>query len=181
MILTVEAVDDLLKECFFEEGEDISQAILAKGVLTGVGFHPERLANCKERIIELLNELPSKFHEGSGGGTSFLCACEDKNGNHWGEHPDVEGLLLLGLAIKRVKFIFPRELWPALPGSVPYFCVLGRDATDEEIEEITLSDFTDTNNTLSEEERETLMKRYKSSEEGDSHNIEEFPESEDDA
>jgi hypothetical protein len=54
---------------------------------------------------------------------SFLNACVDKHGNHWGEHPSVEQLLVLGVAIGKIEYCLPREYWRALPGGVPYFMI----------------------------------------------------------
>ena len=38
----------------------------------------------------------------------------------WGEHRSFEALVTLGIAIGKVKYIIPEEMWVFLPGSVPY-------------------------------------------------------------
>jgi len=35
----------------------------------------------------------------------------------------MEKLFLLGLAIEKVKCLMPREVWPALPGGMPYYVI----------------------------------------------------------
>ena len=58
-----------------------------------------------------------------GGGWSFLQACVDKNGNHWGEHSNMEELFCLGIAIGKVESLLPRDMWKVLPGGVPYYVI----------------------------------------------------------
>ena len=123
-ILTSERVESVLKGCLFSEGEDTSNLVRADGIVRSAGFHPGRLEEHKEEIIELLAELPDAFQESSGGGMSFLNACFDKHDNQWTDfHMSMEQLLLLGLAIGRVEYLLPRELWNSLPGGMPYFVV----------------------------------------------------------
>lgn len=105
----------------------MKEAILVKGIVTNVGFDPKKIAIHKPEIIELLDELPNEFKHEVSGGYSFLKACVDKNGNHWGEHRSMEQLFMLGMACKRVRCLFPRELWSMLPGGVPYYEVLDKD------------------------------------------------------
>src|SRR5258708_3941915 len=98
MKLTTEAVQDLMRECMFTEGEPTDNPITAQGVVLNVGFHRERLEAAKPKIKELLAELPEQFHQETGGGWSFLNACETKEGIQWGEHRDIDALLCLGIA-----------------------------------------------------------------------------------
>jgi hypothetical protein len=77
-------------------------------------------------IDMLLSQLPQPFRalgygDNPGGGWSFLNACETATGEHWGEHPDIENLLALGLAIGSVTWSLPRDMWEILPGQMPYF------------------------------------------------------------
>lgn len=60
----------------------------------------------------------------SGGGWTFLNACHDRHGNLWtGFHRRMEELFMLGLAIGKVHCLFPRDLWDALPGGMPFYMV----------------------------------------------------------
>ena len=124
MQLTADAVSQIFRDCLFKEGEDHSGHIAAHGIMTVVGFHPQRIKNHKEEIVKLLYALPIEFQEASGGGFSFLAACNDKNGEQWtGMQVVMEQLFLLGMAAKRVKCLMPREMWSMLPGGMPYYAV----------------------------------------------------------
>lgn len=128
--LTAKLVSTIFMDCLFTDkemapGTDVtSKAIMAEGVTTDVGFHPDRLNDWKPRIVDLLDQIPENFHEDTGGGWSFLNACVDRNGDQWGEQMHVQELLLLGLAIGRIKYCLPKQYWSTLPGGVPYFMVV---------------------------------------------------------
>lgn len=131
MKLLPQTVSNIFFECLFKEDEDNSIAIESYGVTIDVGFHPERIERHKEKIVNLLNELPLEFCEATGGGFSFLAACNDKNGEQWtGFHAVMEQLFLLGMAAKRVKCLLPRDMWYMLPGSMPYYVVTAKDIKD---------------------------------------------------
>lgn len=124
MKLTAEKVEEIFEKCLFQEGEDTSKHVLAKGLVVNVGFHPGRLEASKNEIVELLDELPDSFKESGGGGMSFLAACDDKHGNQWtGEHRTMEQLFLLGIGIGKVVSPLPRDMWGILPGGVPYYTI----------------------------------------------------------
>jgi len=117
-------VAEVFMDCLFKDGEDTSNHVKAEGIMTNVGFHPERLEGHKVEIEEMLGELPDEFKKSMGGGWTFLNACNDKNGNLWtGEHRVMEQLILLGIAIGKASFQLPREVWSALPGGMPYLVV----------------------------------------------------------
>lgn len=129
LTLTAENVSTTIKKCLFTDEEDMSVHVKAEGVIRNYGFHPERLKAQESQIVELLNQLPAVFHQGTGDGCSFLAACEDRNGNLWGQHTDIEALMCMGIAIKRVQMLMPRNMWPLLPGGMPYFVVLKEPAS----------------------------------------------------
>ena len=125
--LNSESVTEILKYCLFQENEPTTDAVIVKGVVSSFGFHPARLETKKQEIGDLLSELPIEFQDeksGGGGGYSFLGGCMTKDGEQWGEQKNVDELLCLGLAIKRVMFPLPETVWFALPGGVPYFIVI---------------------------------------------------------
>lgn len=122
-LLTASAVEAILDECLFRVGEDTSDPAVGNGVVCDFGFHRERLNARKADILALLHELPEQFQVDSGGGWSFLNACVTKDGSHWGEHRNIEQLMALGIASEQASLLLPRELWAALPGGMPYFCV----------------------------------------------------------
>ena len=130
--LTIENVHSLMSSCLFAEhelvdGKPIIDPVLVEGVMLRIGFHPERLAAAADQIRALLGELSPEFQpierEGGAGGHSFLALCEDKHGNHWGEHRDCDALLCLGMGIGAARFLMPRPVWSMLPGSMPYILI----------------------------------------------------------
>ena len=123
MKLNSETVREIFLDCLFKENENRDNAIMAAGITFSVGFNPIRLNKHKEDIVQLLDNLKDEFKQDLGGGYSFLEACFDKDGNHWGEHRNAEELFLLGIAIDKVEYLLPRELWMTLPGGVPYLVI----------------------------------------------------------
>lgn len=127
MKLTSKAVNELMNDCLFTTAEinngTPDNAVIVKGVIKLFGFHPGRLETHKAEIAELLAELPDNFQANGGGGWSFLNACMDKDGNHWGEHTDIEALIALGIATNQAKYLLSRDIWESMPGGVPYFVV----------------------------------------------------------
>lgn len=132
--LTAENVVATIKDCFYTaeelaELEKISGQRMPAGavhvdgvLLTKVGFCPERLERHREDVASMLSELPEQFFKGTG--DSFSCAHFTRDGQWWGEHRNVEALLLMAIGLKLAKFVFPRELWSTLPEGIPYFVVL---------------------------------------------------------
>ncbi|CAB4131517.1 hypothetical protein UFOVP276_238 [uncultured Caudovirales phage] len=119
-------VQDIFLDCMFKETElfmDMpkeGEAIMVEGVNHRVGFHPERLKGHREEVYQMLLGLPEGFKVGA----SFLEACNDRNGVMWtGMHLRMEQLFMLGIGLGVVLMPFPKALWPALPGGVPYFSV----------------------------------------------------------
>lgn len=125
--LTIENVQAILKSCLYRDDE-ISQdkppdgAIIADGVLHKFALHPERTAAAKSAIDALLMELPDEFQKSKGGGWSFLNACMDKHGRHWGEHRNIEELVCLGIAVKSAAWLM-KDMMEIMPGGLPYFVV----------------------------------------------------------
>lgn len=90
-------------------------------------FDNEHLARVKQDVDDMLDQLPDPFHYNRGAGMSFLNANIDRKFRHWGEHRDMERLFALGIAIGRVGVCAPRDLWPDLPGGMPYYVVNARE------------------------------------------------------
>jgi hypothetical protein len=123
--LNANLVNKIFEDCLFENLVDTSNMIVVAGITCTVGFNPQSIEKNKEQIEEMLKDLPDDFQENKGGGMSFLNACNDKTGNQWtGLHQRMEQLFQLGLAINKVKCLFPREIWKNLPGGMPYYIVL---------------------------------------------------------
>lgn len=123
-VLTAARVEEVFIDCLYKESEHTDNAIVAEGIVTTAGFHPERLESHRKDIEAMLAELPSEFQQAGGGGMSFLQACVDKNGNQWtGEHRTMEHLFQLGIGIGKVECLVPRKMWSAFPGGMPYYVV----------------------------------------------------------
>lgn len=124
MKLNSKRVETIFMDCLFKDGEDTVNYVRAEGIICNVAFHPQRLERYKDEITELLAELPEEFQKSVGGGWSFLNACNDKHGNQWtGEHIRMEQLFQLGVGTGAASLQMPRDVWPLLPGGMPYYVV----------------------------------------------------------
>jgi hypothetical protein len=129
-MISTERIDVIIRDSLFRDDEmdngrpkDGMEFIEARGVVNEFGFHKTRLESHRAEIQEMLAELPDQFHAGKGGGWSFLNACMTRDDDQWGEQRDVDLLLCLGLGLGIVRYTLPREMWPVLPGGMPYFAV----------------------------------------------------------
>jgi len=136
MKLTAEAVSQIVKECLpkddsltdeqkakLEKGEVVDGYVTARGAVMGFCFVKSEIEKNRTEIEALLRQLPEQFMKDKGGGWSFLNACVTRADEQWGEHRNIDELICLGMALGVVSFQLPREMWPALPGGMPYFCV----------------------------------------------------------
>lgn len=100
-------------------------AVIVEGILSRFGLHAGRLESHRAEVTEMLMNLPLGFRQSSGGGWSFLQACDDREGVQWtGFHMIMSQLFVLGMGLGLVKYLMPRELWSALPGGMPYLVIL---------------------------------------------------------
>lgn len=122
MKLTPINVENLFTSCLFEDGEDTAKAKIVHGVNLNVGFNPKKLEIHHQEIVSLLEQChPNFMASGESQGWSFLNFCQDKNDEIWtGVHQICDNLICLGLAIGKVEFVMPRELWQIFPGGMPY-------------------------------------------------------------
>ena len=123
MKLTAKNVNTILMDCLYDDGEDTSNHIKVEAVKLKLGLNPERVEKHKAEIEAMLNQLPKEFKKEIGGGYSFLNACLTGEGEQWGEHSNIEELVCLGLAINKVQFSLPKDMWSIMPGGMPYFVV----------------------------------------------------------
>lgn len=126
--LTSKNVTKIMCDCLYTPEETKTKDCLkegkkVEGIMGTFVFNPERLNKNKQKIIDMLMQLPHQFRKSEGGGWSFLNGCMDENDNQWGEQTTVEALVCLGIAIDKVKYCLPRDMWKILPGSVPYFVI----------------------------------------------------------
>ena len=112
MKLTAENVEMIFTNCLFRDGEETKNQVKAEGIMGMFGFNPKRLKEQKDKIYEMLKQLPDTFQKDNGGGMSFLNACDDKDGYQWtGFHAIMEQLLVLGIAINKIKYCLPKAIW----------------------------------------------------------------------
>jgi hypothetical protein len=114
-------------ECLFEDDEDKTNAVIVEGIMSKYGLHPQRLQNAESNIAKMLDQLPRQFkssQSGGGGGWSFVNACDRDDGTQWTSMQRImEMLFVLGMGVDKVVCPLPREMWPALPGGVPYYTI----------------------------------------------------------
>lgn len=126
-LISARALEDVLIDSLWTDTEletkDRSTLPVYYGIVNNYSFNPERVEKHQPQILQWLDALPSEFKKSGGGGMSFLNMCVDKNGTQWGQHHNMEMLILLGMAIGKVSYPIPREYWGTLPGSVPYITV----------------------------------------------------------
>ena len=132
--LTAENVNDMMKVCLYKSPDGQKPApenlpedsILIEGVIYSYLFSRDKIEQFAGMIDPWLDQLHPNFHADTGG-WSFLNACETRDGVLWGEHVDAERLMCLGIAAGRVEISLPRDLWPSLPGEMPYFVVKAKE------------------------------------------------------
>lgn len=110
-------IDAIMQDCLNGTPEG---ALIIEGVVRKFGLSNAKIAEHREEIRALLDEMPAQFHKNKGGGWSFLNLAIDKNGQQWGEQVNAEALYVLGAAVGMAKFQLPRDMWSILPGGVPY-------------------------------------------------------------
>lgn len=125
-ILTDVRVEKVFLECLASESDNESDKLKIDGIVHDEIPHRAHLYAHTDEIFAMLLELPPEFMvSGQGKGYSFLGACLDKNGRQWtGQHLLMEELMLMGIAIEKVKILLPRKCWGIFPGGMPYFAVL---------------------------------------------------------
>lgn len=98
-------------------------AKIVEGITMKFALHPKRLALHRQEVKDFLDQMPNEFRADKGGGWSFLNLCMDKNGRQWGEHPTMQELVVLGIALGMVEYCMPRDMWDAFPGGMPYITI----------------------------------------------------------
>lgn len=131
--LTLTRVRTCMLFCLFldhemkDDGGAPDDAVIVEGAMNNFGFHPGRLEESREEITAMLMELSTEFMLSGGGGMSLMRAVADKHDNLWGEQKDAGDLMVLGMAIGKVKCVLPRQMWHILPGGMPYYTVLDKE------------------------------------------------------
>lgn len=106
-------------DCMYQDDPQTApaDAVMVDGITMKFGFDPKRVEANRTLIGNLIDEIvPEAFYEGM----SFLNLCEAKDGEHWGEHQNMQELYVIAAAIGRARFLLPKDLWGSLPGGMPY-------------------------------------------------------------
>lgn len=125
-MINAKTLNEMFLDCLFKADEivddkPIIEPLIVEGVLGSFGFHAGRVKIHETEIIAMLKEMQPEFFKSTGGGWSFLNLCQDRNGNQWTDfHKTVNELICLGIAIKKVRYLLPREMWDCFPGGMPY-------------------------------------------------------------
>lgn len=131
-MINAQEVEDLFFACTWTEdevarlGEDYltEKSLMLEGLTITAAFDPSKVELHEKRIAEILAELNPQFFPDGGGGSSFLQLPFTADDEQWGEHRNAEQLMLLGMAINKVKYaINDRTIWAAMPGSLPYIII----------------------------------------------------------
>lgn len=120
--LTSPEVSRVFDDCIDNEDGDVE--VSADVSIMRLAFRAEKIALHKQEIAAMLMDLPLEYRQSAGGGWSFLNACNDRYGTQWtGMQSQMACLFALGLAAGLVTCLIPRDMWGALPGSMPYYMV----------------------------------------------------------
>jgi hypothetical protein len=131
-MIDAEVVGKMFVDCLYTaeeveglpEGEAPKGCVMIDGITTKFGLHPKRLESYRTVIADYLSQLPDSFKKSSGGGMSFLNACNLEDGTQWtGMHKRMEELFSMGIGLGIVNYALPRELWQTMPGGMPYLII----------------------------------------------------------
>lgn len=120
-MISAKRVREIFMDCLYKTApEEMTPCIGVYDMLDKIAFIPEKIEEHRNEIFQLLQELPETFFEDIGGGWSFTQLPFTKDGTQWGEQTNGKELMDLGLATGYMQYLFPIEIWRALPGGVPY-------------------------------------------------------------
>lgn len=104
--------------------EQDPNGLKVESIIGSVIFDSQKLESIRPGVARALGLLPTEFRapsQGGGGGWSFLNACNDRNGVQWtGFHRTMDQLFTMAIGLDLASYLMPREMWPVLPGSMPY-------------------------------------------------------------
>jgi|SRR5690606_34870302 len=96
-------------------------SVIVRGIVHTFAMDPQKLEKQRETVTNVIKEVVSDaFFVGKGGGWSSLNLCLDRQGDQWCERPTMEALCVLSIGLGLAKWCLPRDLWPVLPGGMPY-------------------------------------------------------------
>ena len=96
------------RKCLFSEEEDKTNYVRVEGLTNIFCLHPDRLEEQRELVKACLDELPPIFKEGDMW-TGMQRTCQE--------------LVVMAIGLDLMSYCLPREVWPVLPGGVPYVII----------------------------------------------------------
>lgn len=119
--LTAENVNTILNKCLYTSSSSSShKPLIIEGYKNDFSFDTVALNQERENIEALLSQLPSNFKEG----WSFWEMFRTNDGRNWTTSlKSMEALMVLGIAIEKIRYVLPKEAWWSLPGGAPYVVV----------------------------------------------------------
>ncbi|MCU0684509.1 MAG: hypothetical protein MUF34_20070 [Polyangiaceae bacterium] len=116
-------MSEIFLDCLFKkeeidaDGDPTAEAVYVPAITATFGLCKSRAVGHQAEIEALLAELTDDLAEGC----SFLVLALDKAGRQWGEHKNMQELVVLGCAVGALELCAPRALWAMLPGGMPYY------------------------------------------------------------
>lgn len=108
-------------------------SLFVEGILHGYCFDPKKIKRWEPKISRLVNQAldaffaQSKKKPGGNDGESFTNLCIRNDHVQWTEDfLAMEGLFALADAVGRAMVMFPRHVWPKLPGGMPLILLTER-------------------------------------------------------
>lgn len=123
-----ERVTEIFMNCLFTDEEmevnpTPEKFTPAYGVITNVGFHPERIEQSREEVCKILQNFSDEFYSDKGQGFTFLKFVLTKDGTQWTDlHRVADQLICLGSALGVIT-LTPEEFNVVAPGGVPYVTI----------------------------------------------------------
>lgn len=119
--LTSDNVQRAINDCLAEDlPEDDPNYLYVDGIVHPYAFNKEKLETHRDEVISWIDQLPSAFIKGQGGGWSFLNLCMREDGVQWtGLHWVQEQFMCMAIGLGLAEMI-NKALWSVLPGGMPY-------------------------------------------------------------
>jgi len=129
------AIDEVMRNVLADDDDEIiwrdgvAQGLkkpeefhIVQGMMTRFALHKQRLELHRPIVTYWLSLLHQTFKDN---GWTFLQVPFLANGTQWGEQPDADILMVLGMGLDLVTPLLPRALDSSLVGGVPYFKFTG--------------------------------------------------------
>jgi len=131
--LSHDAIDEVMRDVLADEEEIIwkngvqeldkpKDFYLVQGMMMRFALHKQRLELHRPIVTYWLSLLHQTFKDN---GWTFLQVPFLADGTQWGEQPDADILMVLGMGLDLVAPLLPRALDSSLVGGVPYFKFTG--------------------------------------------------------